>query len=92
MQWTDPGEEDYCDQLLYLLTFVLLVLGRLVLLVNLTVFLACISFGFHCIHSFSYPLVCCKLCSSMQRDRAGAGRDEENVKLSDNSRDRIIEY
>ena len=79
-----PREEDYCDQLLYLLTFVLLGLGRLLLLVNLTVFLACISSGFH---SISYPLVCCKLCSSMQRYRAGAVQDEKNVKLSDNSRE-----
>ena len=43
VQWTDPGEEDYCDPLLYLVTFVLLVLRWLVLLVNLTVFLAHIS-------------------------------------------------
>merc|ERR550519_848172 len=83
VQWTDPGEEDYCDQLLYLVTFVLLVLGWLVLLVTLTVFLA---------DKILNKLVCCKLCSSLQRDRAGAVQDEETVKLSDNRRDHIIEY
>jgi len=81
IQWTEPGEEDYCDKLLYLVTFSCLVLGWVVLVISLLVFLADKIFN---------KLLCCTLCSSMTGDdKVDAGDDEEQVRLRSRN---TIEY
>ena len=85
IQWTQPGEEDYCDKLLYLVSFSCLMVGWVVLLVSVLVFLADKIFN---------KLLCCTLCSSMAIVKVdtvdrGLGDDEEQVKLQSN---RTIEY
>ena len=81
IQWTEPGKEDYCDKLLYLVTFSCLVLGWVVLVISLLVFLADKIFN---------KLLCCTLCSSMTGDdKVDAGDDEEQVRLRSRN---TIEY
>jgi len=88
IQWKDESEPDYCDQVLYLTTFSLLMLAWLVLIFILLVFLADKIFN---------KLICCSLCSSInnkiededRHELDGHGTDEENVKLKSNH---AIEY
>ena len=68
VQWTQEDQEDYCDQLLYLVTFSLLMIGWVVLVVTFLVFLADKIFN---------KLLCCSLCSSINNKQV-----EPTFKLS----------
>jgi len=78
VQWTDPEQDNYCDGLLYLFTFVLLCLCWFLLLATVIVFL---------VDKILNKIVCCKLCTSISSDQ---GSDEETVKLQ--STQSTIEY
>jgi len=56
VQFTDPLAESYCDQLLYMTTFILLTLGWVVLLAAFIVFLVDKIFS---------KLLCCRLCRNI---------------------------
>lgn len=80
VQWTQEDQEDYCDQLLYLVTFSLLMIGWVVLVVTFLVFLADKIFN---------KLLCCSLCSSINNKQDEVDNDEERVQLKSS---RTIEY
>ena len=75
VQWTDPDSEagDYCDKLLYLTTFSLLISGWIVLTLALLVFLA---------DKIINKLLCCRLCIGIKDDVDGErGEEDERVQL-----------
>ena len=86
VQWSDPGSEagDYCDELLYLTTFSLLVLGWLVLILTLLVFLS---------DKILNKLLCCRLCSGIKDQVDGVrGEEEEEEERVQLRSKQMIEY
>lgn len=73
IQFEDPLQESYCDRLLYMVSFVLLSAGWLVLVGALIVFVADKIFT---------KLICCRLCRNITRDDMSEV-DEEHVRLHD---------
>jgi len=72
VQFTDPDRQDYCDRTLYMVAFVILTAGWLILACALIVFL---------VDKIFTKLVCCRLCSSLegQSVEEEAWEDEENL-------------
>jgi len=77
IQFTDIQASSYCDHFLYMLAFVLLSLGWIVLTGALIVFIADKIFN---------KLVCCRLCSNITHEDLSED-DEEQIKLHSNSTD-----
>jgi len=71
VQFDFPAAESYCDQLLYMVTFILLSLGWVVLIGALIVFIVDKIFN---------KLVCCNLCSNISHDEVSE-YDEEHASL-----------
>jgi len=72
IQFTNPLEDSYCDRLLYMVAFVLLSAGWLVLLGALIVFIADKIFT---------KLLCCRLCRNITHDELSE-YDEEQIRLN----------
>ena len=81
VQWTDGEAGDYCDKLLYLTTFSLLILGWIVLTLALLVFLA---------DKIVNKLLCCRLCTGI-KDHVDGERGEEDERVQLRSK-QTIEY
>jgi len=79
IQFTNPLETSYCDHVLYMVSFILLSLGWIVLTGALFVFIADKIFN---------KLVCCRLCRDITKHNFSES-DEEQVKLHSSSNDRI---
>eukprot|EP00092_Neocalanus_flemingeri_P016274 GFUD01017619.1.p1 GENE.GFUD01017619.1~~GFUD01017619.1.p1 ORF type:complete len:254 (+),score=57.18 GFUD01017619.1:296-1057(+) len=80
VQFTDPQLSNYCDHLLYMVAFVLLSLGWIVLIIALFVFIADKIFN---------KLVCCRLCSNITHKDTSED-DEEQIRLHSNSNEMNI--
>jgi len=76
VQFTDPDAQDYCDRTLYMVAFVILTAGWLILSCALIVFL---------VDKIFTKLVCCRLCSNLGGHNSEAdeedGDEEERIKL-----------
>jgi len=74
VQFTDPDAQDYCDRTLYMVAFVILTAGWIILACALIVFL---------IDKIFTKLVCCRLCSNLGGDRSDEeeGDEDERIKL-----------
>eukprot|EP00092_Neocalanus_flemingeri_P053630 GFUD01063074.1.p1 GENE.GFUD01063074.1~~GFUD01063074.1.p1 ORF type:complete len:131 (+),score=31.97 GFUD01063074.1:3-395(+) len=75
VQFTDPLSESYCDHLLFMVAFVLLSFGWIVLTGALIVFLADKIFN---------KIVCCRLCRDATHDQLPE-TDTEQVRLHSNN-------
>jgi len=74
VQFTDPDAQDYCDRTLYMVAFVILTAGWIILACALIVFL---------VDKIFTKLVCCRLCSNLGGDRSDEeeGDEDERIKL-----------
>jgi len=77
IQFDSPDKTDYCDHTLYMVTFVLLCLGWIVLIGALIVFI---------IDKILNKIVCCRLCSNITNDDVSVD-DEEHLRLNADSLD-----
>jgi len=77
VQFTSPESDSYCDHLLYMVAFVLLTLGWIVLTGVFIVFIADKIFN---------KIVCCRLCSNISHDDVSE-YDEEQARLHSDSQD-----
>jgi len=71
IQFTNPQYDSYCDRLLFMVSFVLLSCGWVVLIGALIVFIADKIFN---------KIVCCRLCQNISA-RNNSNREEEQVML-----------
>jgi len=79
IQFTSPLEDSYCDRLLYMVSFILLSLGWIVLTGALSVLIVDKIFN---------KLVCCRLCRDITH-HTFLESDEEQVRLHSTSNDRL---